>query len=120
MMNHHDDIVLNPFRKEVGQVSKCRDALIDERKTLGIELFEIEITEDKRELVLAMAEEIVKGLDDTSFENKRHVMDILDVRVVLHCDEKGKWICICCAIPAYNNVIELHPPGRLEIVRAKA
>jgi len=48
---------------------------------------------------------------DATFDEKRRIMDILEVQVVIHYDEQGKWLEVTCAIPAYNDAIELHLSG---------
>jgi len=59
--------------------------------------------------VLAFAEAIQERVEDASYDDKRYLMDILDVQAILHIDENdNRWIEVTCAIPAYDTAIELH------------
>ena len=51
---------------------------------------------------------------DATFDEKRRIMDIIEVQVVIHYDDQGKWLEVTCAIPAYNDAIELLPSARRE------
>ncbi len=109
MANHYDDVVLDAFRQEISQYSKNRDALIDERDRLVSELSNTEITEDQKDRIVATAAKIVRGLDNPSVDNKRQILDILDVHATLYYDDLGKRVEVSCALPESDDVIMWHP-----------
>ena len=117
MSNHDDQIVLVAFRTEIDQAVKNSSALTEEHGRLEKELANIGITEDQREQIIRFTAQVRERVKEASFEQKRRIMDILDVQVVIHYDEQGKWLEVTCAIPMYNDAIELppsaaRPPGR--------
>ena len=75
------------------------------------ELDHLQGPNDQREQILESAARIRDRIMDATFEQKRRIMDLLEVQVVIHYDDQGKWLEVTCAIPAYNDVIELHPSG---------
>jgi len=109
MGNHDSELVMEAFRAEIEQTTKACEALGEEHSRLSNELAEIEITQDHRDQIMAFSAQVKDQLKVAGYEEKRRIMDILDVRIVMHYDEKGKWLEANCAIPAHNDVIELLP-----------
>ena len=106
---HTDETVLSVFRDEINEITNSRNALVSEYEILAVELEQIEITTDKREEIISFAESIRIRVENASFEEKRRLMDMLDVKTILLYDEQGKRVEVTCAIPSSNEVIKLHP-----------
>ena len=106
---HTDETVLSVFRDEINEITNSRNALVSEYEILAVELEQIEITTDKREEIISFAESIRIRVENASFEEKRRLMDMLDVKDILFYDEQGKRVEVTCAIPSSNEVIKLHP-----------
>jgi site-specific DNA recombinase len=109
MANHGNNIVINAFRNEINIATKRLNAVIEERDRLEDELKQIEFSDDQRKCILAFAEKIQDRVNDASYNNKRHLLDVLDVQAVLYYENERKWLEITCAIPSNKSVIELHP-----------
>ena len=109
MSKHDDQIVLSAFRAEIDQATNNSNALTEERDILTQELAHVVLTDDQLDQIMGYASRIRDNLEEAGFEEKRRIMDILDVKVVLHYDDKGKWLEVTCAIPTYNDAIELPP-----------
>ncbi len=109
MANHGNNIVINAFRNEIDIATIRLNAVIEERDRLEDELKQIEFSDDQRKCILAFAEKIQDKVNDASYNNKRHLLDVLDVQAVLYYENERKWLEITCAIPSNKSVIELHP-----------
>ena len=123
LANHDDDVVLDAIRQEIYRSTKSHEVLKEEQIRLTNELSHYEVTDDQKDYIMAFAAEIAQRLNDASYEEKRHIMDILDVRATLYIgeiDKKHRWLDVTCAITPDNDTIVLHPlyekyrcPGRL-------
>jgi hypothetical protein len=109
MSYHDDEMIIAAFRSGLEQASQNNGALIEERNKLADELDHLQGPNDQREQILESAARIRDRIMDATFEQKRRIMDLLEVQVVIHYDDQGKWLEVTCAIPAYNDAIELHP-----------
>ena len=109
LANYNDAIVLDTIRREIHQSTKYREVLETEKLSIEKELSEIELTEDKEELIMDFASEIATKLTSASFENKRRILDLLDVQVVIFWDVKPRRIKVSCALRGEDTEIELHP-----------
>ena len=113
MGNHGNDVVLGAFRNEIDILSKRLDAIMEEHNRLELELSQIDITDDPPDLILSFADSVRERFGNASFEDKRQLLDILDVQAVINCEKEGKWVEIKCAIPTNNVAIEVHPSRRI-------
>ena len=107
--NHDDETLLDVFRQEINMTAKAKEALITERDELENALSQVEITANQKKQLQAFANSIRDGLDNATFNEKRRIMDILDLRAVMIYDDRGKRVEVSCAIPPYDRVIELLP-----------
>ena len=103
MGNNYDDVVLDAFRAEIDQATKNHNALKEEHINVKQDLDQVELTTDHKDQIMEFASKIRDRLEDASFEEKRRVMDILDVQAIMHYDEQGKWLEATCAIPTYQD-----------------
>jgi chorismate mutase len=111
----NDEVVISALRAEIDQSTKAYKALMEERERLVQEIAQSELTGEQYDQVMLFATKIRHKLAEASFEEKRRIMDILEVRGVLHYDEQGKWLEVSCAIPSYNDAIEL-PPSEVKLL----
>jgi len=91
MSNYNDEVVLQAFKSEINQVSTNLKSLTEERNKLEEELIHLSLTIDQREQIMEFASKIQQRIEDASFIEKCCIMDILDVQVVIHNDNQGKW-----------------------------
>ena len=103
-----DDDVLDVIREEIQRIKNNSGVLTSERIRLEDELSRVEISVDQKNYIMSFASEITHKLDHSGFDEKRRIMDMLDVRVVLFTDEKPRRIEISCAITPDRCAIELH------------
>jgi hypothetical protein len=108
MSNHTDQFVLDTLRQEIETATKTKDTLKYDSDTLEEELEVTEITPDEKSKILEMAKIISQGLENATYEDKRHILDILDVQATLFWNDNRR-VIVKCDIPAYDSVIELHP-----------
>ena len=92
MGNHDNETVLTAFRTEIKQASKNLCALKEEYENINSELENVGITPDQQEQIIQYAIKIKERIGDANYNQKRQIMDILDVKAVLHYDDKGKWL----------------------------
>jgi len=85
-----DEIVRATVQAEVKATSTQRDALIAERETLEAELVQGAVDEATRAKIKASAAVIRQRLTNSTFEQRRELLDLLDVRARLREDEKGR------------------------------
>jgi site-specific DNA recombinase len=109
MANHGSNVVISAFRNEIQIATKRLDAASEERDILRKELEQIELTNNQKDQILTFADSIHDLIEKASYENKRRILDILDVQAILHYGEDEKWLEVKCAIPTSNATIELHP-----------
>jgi len=109
MAQHDDEIILDAFRHEIDQYSSNIDALQVEHERIVDALSTVELTDIQKDRILDTASKIIEGLDIAKYEDKRKVLEILNVQVTIYYDEHGKRVEVTCAISEYNDVIMLHP-----------
>jgi hypothetical protein len=103
-----DAEVLDVIREEIHRIKKNSDALSSERQRLEDELSQVEISDEHKNYIMKFAAEITRKLRDASYEDKRRIMDMLDVQVVLFTNIKPRRIEVTCAIAPDKRAIELH------------
>jgi site-specific DNA recombinase len=104
-----DEVILDTLRTEIEIASKQRNALEVEVKELESYLSSVEISPDIQERVIELAAQVRDRLPNATFEDKRFLLDALDVKVTLNWEDDKRWINVSCAIPAFSSEIVLSP-----------
>jgi archaellum component FlaC len=113
MGKYDDNFVLVTFRNEIEQATKNYNSLKKEYESISNELHQIELTNEQQDYIMNFAEKIKSRLELANDVEKRAILDILNVKVLLHHDNVGRWLEISCAIPAYNDAIAFNPQEAL-------
>jgi len=104
LSKYDDDVVLSAIREKINTVSTNRESLEDERARLGTELSQLVISEEMEEQILILAAQVREKLPGASYEEKRRILDMLDVQIALYYgDDKDTHIEIICQIPTPSS-----------------
>ncbi len=81
-----DQVLSGDFPKAIIETHKHqlvtqREELVEEQERLEAELETVTITEDQERAILAFSEQVRLALGDVSFEEKRRVLELLNIRV---------------------------------------
>jgi site-specific DNA recombinase len=93
-----DEVVEAALRGEMKAAGRERELLAAEREAIQAELRQGEITESDRAIILGLAAEIRQRLGEPSYESKRSLVNMLDVRLQLVIREEQKWLKITCGL----------------------
>jgi len=105
--NNTDNFIIESVRKEIDQSNNRREALIADRKEVKTDLLNSEYTPEYEQEIMEMATLISQGIEQASYEEKRHILDLLDVKASL--DFENERVDVSCGIPLFNSNIVLHP-----------
>lgn len=75
-----------------------------EQDRLEAELAQVEITTEFQQEIKAMVAEISDKLSNAAYDEKRAVMDKLDVEVVFRFEEDTRWLDASCNLTAAESV----------------
>lgn len=104
LSNFDDEVVLNAIRDKINRVTKQRDALTTEMANLESDLGQLEISEETEDQILELAAKVRDRLPGASYEEKRRILDILDVRIALYYGgHDDTHIEINCQIPTPSS-----------------
>jgi site-specific DNA recombinase len=93
-----DEIVAAALRSQMQAAGREREALNAERELLQAKLVQEEFTENERDEIKRLAGEIGQKLSDPPFEQKRALLNLLDVQITLiHKDDK-RWLNVNCGL----------------------
>lgn len=94
-----DDLTADALKAQMKLSGKERDSLTATRDTLLAELTGMDLTPAKEEQLRVLVRKIRGRLDFADFEQKRELMDLIDLRARLERDEAGlRWIHITCGL----------------------
>jgi hypothetical protein len=98
--NQEDDEVLAALRVTLKDVGKYRANLENERMELSAEIERADMGNDKQAQILEWAAEIGQGIndDDVSFEAKRTLVDMLDVKAQIEYRDGQRGIYATCVL----------------------
>jgi NAD(P)-dependent dehydrogenase (short-subunit alcohol dehydrogenase family) len=95
--DERDELIAATLRGEMKAAGREREALMAERDTLQADLTQGEMTEAERAEVKALAAEIHQRLADPTFDKRRVLMNLLDVRVKLEWQDGLRGVRVTCA-----------------------
>ena len=104
---YEDDYTRNLFRQNVKENADMIKELQKEQDQIEAELAQVEITTEFQQEIKAMAAQISDKLSNAGYDNKRAVMDKLDVKVVFRVDDDDRWLDASCSLISSGSV-ELH------------
>ncbi|MCA1554290.1 MAG: recombinase family protein [Chloroflexi bacterium] len=103
-----DEASLDALRAELKVAGKTRDALMAERETIRAELAHGELTEADRARIMALASVIRARLgDEPTFEQKRELLELLDLRAELCESAKGRALFVICGLALDGNMLPI-------------
>lgn len=104
LSKYDDEIVLVAIRDKITTISKNREVLEEGRLRLESELSQIVITEEMEEQIKTLAAKVRTKLPNATYEEKRRILDMLDVQIVLDFGyEKDLQLEVKCEIPQPSN-----------------
>ena len=95
---YEDKFTRSLFRQKIKENSDLIKELNRERDRLEAELAQVEITTEFQQEIKAMAAQISIKLSNAGFDDKRAVMDMLDVKVVFRFEEDARWLDASCSL----------------------
>jgi site-specific DNA recombinase len=100
LSNFNDEIVLNSIRDKINKVIEQQEALTTELAILESDLGQMEISQETEDQILKLAAEVRDRLPGATYDEKRRILDMLDVRIALYFGGKDDThIEINCQIP---------------------
>ena len=93
-----DPVIAGALRSEMKLAGSERKALEAERETLAAEVAQGNLTEAEINEVLSLAEQITDKLIDPTLEQKRGLLNLLDVQVKLGWKESERGLWATCAL----------------------
>ena len=93
---YEDEFTRNIFQEKIKENTEVLKELQKGQEHLEAELAQVELTEDFRQEIKAMAAQVHDKLSDATFENKLAVMDKLDLRAVFRCEGEERWLDLTC------------------------
>ena len=104
MSNHDPGIVLDTLRDEVRLLGRQREELEHEHRKLLADINQVEISEDTHDKIKLMAASVRDKLPDANYDQKRWLLDTLDVEVLFYRVDESTRLVIECAIPIERNI----------------
>lgn len=93
-----DEIVAAALRAQMQAAGREREALNTEREMLQAKLVQEEFTETERDEIKRLAREIGEKLSDPPFEQKRALLNLLDVQITLIHKDEERWLNVNCGL----------------------
>jgi hypothetical protein len=105
---YEDEYTRNLFRQTINENTDMIKELQKEQDRLEVELAQVEITTEFQQEVKAMAAQISDKLSNATYDGKRAVMDMLDVKVVFRYNVDARWLDASCSLISDPESVELH------------
>ncbi len=93
-----DDYGVDLFKSKLSNCSHKRHKLVAEKEMLLADLAASGLSGADREAIKAAAKDIKMRIEDPTFEQKRALFDMLDVRVELEWREENRGILVTCGL----------------------
>jgi hypothetical protein len=93
---YDDEFSRKVFSDKKNEYTQWRDEFIKEHDHLEAELAQVELTDDFRQEIKAMAAQVRDKLSDATFDNKRAVIDKLDLKAVFRVEDDMRWLDLTC------------------------
>jgi site-specific DNA recombinase len=104
LSKYDDEVVLLAIRKKINTESTNRESLENEKTRLGSELSQLVISEEMEEQIMKLAAQVREKLPGASYEEKRRILDMLEVQIVLYYGHnKDMHLEINCQIPTPSS-----------------
>jgi site-specific DNA recombinase len=106
-----DEGIAETLLAQAREASRRRESLIRERERLEREIAAARFTPEDSEAVLAQVRELRRVLereDVLTFEEKRAILEALQVEVRLAWRDGERVLVVNCALPAWEATLELH------------
>jgi site-specific DNA recombinase len=104
-----DSLVVDILRQEIMTATKKYKTLNAEQVIFTDELTQSDLPNAQQAEVLEFIEKIRSRLEDGGFKENLQIMDILNLKAVMHYDETGKWVEVSCSIPTSVSVLVFSP-----------
>ena len=108
---YSDEFTRSIFQEKISENTEVIRELRKERDRHEAELAQVELTEDFRQEIKAMATQVKDKLLDATFGNKRAVMDKLDLQAVFRYEDDIRWLDITCKLSPDGLSYDLHQGG---------
>lgn len=102
--------VANALKNEIANASQLKESLQKERETLTLKLSDTLFTQDMADEIRGFATKVRKRILNGNFQNKRRVLELLNVKVMIQKDDEGKrWAKVTCDFFSDGEGAVLHP-----------
>lgn len=98
---------INSIRQRIEDNSQAKGALISEREQLERGLAEQSISQENIDEVMSFIDEIRDRLPNATFDDKRYLLRLFDVKCSYVSNGEERRLDVECAIPAFNKSFEL-------------
>ena len=105
---YSDEFTRNIFKEKIKENTEVIKELQKERDYLEAELAQVELTEDFRKEIRAMAAQVRNNISKATFDNKRAVMDKLDLHAVFRYEDDIRWLDLTCNLSPEGLSYDLH------------
>ena len=93
-----DDFAVSSYEQQIENLSRKRQALSAEEESLRAELAAMELSEADFEVIHQAAAEICQKLENPTFDQRRALLDVLDLEVELEWKEEQRGIKCTCGL----------------------
>lgn len=99
---------IDSIRRQIEDLSSAKEGLDKERSNIEAELNDQSLSDDNIEQVLNYVREVKERLPKATFEDKRYLLRLFDVKGYYISNEDKRRLDVSCAIPAFNGSFDLH------------
>jgi len=110
-----DETTAEVFKDELKRVTREKKALLTERDVLKAEIEQGAVTPEVKAAILSQVEKMRLKFKDATFEQKRELLEALEVQVRLVRKEQGRALKVTCAFDVEGEELEIEAPSSLSL-----
>jgi site-specific DNA recombinase len=102
-----NDTTAEAFKAELKRAAREKNALATERDTLAAELEQVEVSPEVKASIMKLANEIQEQVRSAPFEQKRKLLEALDVQVQLVRTDDGRALRVTCGFDVEGKAVSI-------------
>lgn len=99
-LGESDETTAEALKSQLKIASKSRDALAAEYANIEAELRQVELTPEREALIKKAARAVRARIENPTFEQKRELFDLFNLRAKFRVDDTGRWVDVACELTA--------------------
>jgi len=109
LADEEDKTLAEAIKAQLKIFTKQKDLFDEERRTIETELANQSIPVDFEQQIIEWTHDIRKKMANPTFQQKREILDKLDVRAVFYDNDAGRRIWVTCGIKPEGDSIRFYP-----------